>query len=289
MKKLKEIFNQVSKVVDNTNSNDITELLLQLICYSPKTPVRLQYQQLMSDARCFTLEANDPHFSGTMLKFNGFIWGNGKYKVLITHGWGSKAADFGDLITGLQTLDDLQIIAFDAPGNGSSEAELSNVLLFVRAIEAIINVYGKPDVMIGHSVGAMANAIAINATMIKPSLLISIAPLIMLKENFIATMRLAKVPKKAQDRFFESFQSLFETEASDFNLNKLYKDGAAVKHWLAYDPEDIIAPYNYLEGFLTAHPDILTQEYQDVGHERIIKNPELIAAILELVKLIGYY
>jgi pimeloyl-ACP methyl ester carboxylesterase len=285
MKKLKELFNQV-KVLNGTNNQDITDLLWQLICYSPKMPLRLQQQQLLDEAKPFILQVDDPHFSGSILKFNGFIWGNGGCKVLITHGWGSKAADFADLITTLQTLDNLQIIAFDAPGNGSSEAELSNLLLFARATEAVMNTYGAPDVMIGHSLGAMANTMAINNTGNKPSLLVSIAPLVRLKENFIATMMFAGAPQAAQDHFFESFQSLFKTQASDFDLNELYEDDNAVKHWLAYDPEDKIAPYAYLQEFLTAHPAIITQQYEAVGHERIIKNTELIEVILELMKLV---
>src|ERR1700754_87345 len=158
MKKLKELFNRV-KESENTGNQDITDLLWQLICYSPKFPLRLQQQQLLDEAAPFSLEVDDPHFSHSVLKFNGFIWGEGKCKVMITHGWGSKAADFADLITALRTIDDTQIIAFDAPGNGSSESELSNLLLFTKAAEAVMNTYGVPDVLIGHSLGAMANII----------------------------------------------------------------------------------------------------------------------------------
>ncbi len=55
-------------------------------------------------------------------------------KLLITTGWGSKAADFSELIQALRAIDDLEIIAFDAPGNGSSEGELSNLLLFIFSV-----------------------------------------------------------------------------------------------------------------------------------------------------------
>lgn len=283
MKKLKELFTRV-KAIDLRDNQDITDLLWQLICYSPKMPVRLQSQQLLDEATPFTLEADDPHFSCSKLKFNGFIWGNGSRRVLITHGWGSKAADFTELITALRMIDDLQIIAFDAPGNGSSEGELSNLSLFAKAAEAIVNTYGTPDILIGHSLGAMANTIVINSTNIKPSLLISIAPLVRLRENFIATMAAADVPVAAQDKFFEAFKLLVEVPASYFNLPGLYPDDAAVKHLLVYDKEDKTAPYSYLQKFLSNHPEILIKEYEAVGHERIIKDTGLIQDIVEAVK-----
>jgi hypothetical protein len=132
----------------------------------------------------------------------------------------------------------------------------------------------------------MANVIAINETGIKPVLQISIAPLVKLKENFIATMDMVAIPKPAQDKFFETFEELFEMQASGFNLIDLYKDGATNKHWLAFDREDKIAPYPFLEEFLALHPDIIIKEYTGLGHERIIKDAGVVADIVKLVSAI---
>jgi hypothetical protein len=283
MKKIKELFTQV-KEWQYTDNEDVTKLLWQLICYSPKFPLRLQQQELIDGSTPFVLEVDDPHFSHSALKFNGFIWGDGKRRVIITHGWSSKGADFIDLITALRTIDDLQIIAFDAPGNGSSEGELSNLLLFVGAVKAIINTYGAPDVLIGHSLGGFANTLTLKETGIKPSLLITITPMVRLKENFIATMTAADVPEVAQDKFFKHFEAIFGLSTADFNLANMYQDGIAIKHWLAYDQEDKMTPFAYVRELLTKHPEIISKEFDGVGHERIIKDPRVIADILELVK-----
>ena len=204
MKKLKQIITQVL-AFPKGKPGELNDLLWQLICYSPKMPVRLQQEQLLNEAEKFSLKVNDDYFANKELLFNGFKWGNGQRKVLITHGWGSKAADFTEIIIALKKVGDLEIIAFDAPGNGSSEGELSNLLLFTEATKAIILKYGKPDIVIGHSLGAMANVMALNELMIIPSLLISIAPLIRLKENFEASMTFAEVPLEAQESFLKSF------------------------------------------------------------------------------------
>ncbi|MFC0513229.1 alpha/beta fold hydrolase [Mucilaginibacter angelicae] len=282
MKKLKTVFNQL-KSLNGGEPSDMINLLWQLICYSPKMPVRLQQQQLLDEAKPFTLEVDDPHFAKSALKFNGFVWGDGQRKILITHGWGSKAADFAELIAALKNIDDTQIIAFDAPGNGSSEGELSNLLLFAKAAGAVIKTFGAPDVIIGHSLGGMANAIAIKETGIKPALLISIAPLMNLKENFIASLNAADVAASAQDKFFTDFESLFNMDASGFTLNNLYPAGSVTRHWLAYDPEDKIAPFPFLKSFLAAHPEVETSVYEGLGHEKIIKDENLIADLVRLI------
>lgn len=282
MKKFKTIFNQV-KALDGTETPGIMDLLWQLICYSPKMPVRLQQQQLLDEAKAFMLDVDDPHFAKSTLKFNGFTWGEGKRKILITHGWGSKAADFAELITVLKTLPDTQIIAFDAPGNGSSEGELSNLILFAGAAVTIIKNYGAPDVLIGHSLGAMANILALKDTAIRPKLLISVAPLINLKENFIATLNLADVSPEMQVEFFADFEQLFEMNASGFTMGKVYPAELISRHWLAFDPDDKIAPFGFLRSFLNFHPEIETRVYENRGHERIIKDESLIADIVNLV------
>lgn len=282
MKKLKQVFNHI-KTLQGGEAENMTELLWQLICYSPKMPVRHQAQQLLNGAEPFSLEVDDPHFAKSVLKFNGFVWGDGQRKILITHGWGSKAADFAELITALRNIDDTQIIAFDAPGNGSSEGELSNLLLFAKAAQAVIKTFGAPDVIIGHSLGGMANAIAIKETGIKPALLISIAPLINLKENFIASLNAADVSPIWQDKFFTDFETLFNMDASGFTLNNLYPADAVTRHWLAYDPEDKIAPFAFLKNFLAAHPEVETSVYENLGHEKIIKDENVIADIVRLI------
>jgi pimeloyl-ACP methyl ester carboxylesterase len=283
LKTLRQIITQV-KTQLTASPDELNALLWQLICYSPKMPVRFQQEQLLNEAEKFSLRVNDDYFANKELLFNGFKWGNGRRKLLITHGWGSKAADFAEIITALKEVDDLEIIAFDAPGNGSSEGELSNLLLYVLAVKAIAHKYGAPDIFIGHSLGAMANVIALSELEITTSVLISIAPLIRLKENFEASMNAVEIPQAAQDRFLESFEEKFGKPASYYNLNDWYSSGQQLNHWLAYDQNDRISTYNYLEEFLNNNPSIKIRNYDGVGHERIVKSEEVINDLVKIVK-----
>lgn len=282
MKKLKQIVSQV-KSLSADQAEDLNRLLWQLICYSPKMPLRLVQEQLLAEATKFSLKVQDEYFAKKELLFNGFKWGEGKHKILITHGWGSKAADFTELITALKKNKKLEIIAFDAPGNGSSEGELSNLLLFVQAIKAIVLNYGAPDIVIGHSLGAMANVIALKEIGFIPSLLISLAPLIRLKENFEATMTSAGVSQVDQEQFFKSFEKHFGRSAMFFNLNDWYSFDVQLNHYLAFDQNDQISPYNYLKEFLDNHPFIKSQTYIGTGHDRIIKTEQVISDVIRMV------
>lgn len=283
MKKLKAIINDIRTATDKTTP-EFNQLLWQLICYSPKVAVRYPVNLLMDEATKFSLKANDAFFSKSDLEFNGFIWGNGSRKILLTHGWASKAADFADLITALRAIPDTQIIAFDAPGNGSSEGEWSNLLIYVNAVKAIIAEFGEPDILIGHSLGVMANVFTLEQTGIKPKQLISITPLVNLKENFKATLNANEVPAEAQEYFFQDFRNVFSDTFSTFVLNARYAFGPELKHWIAYDEEDAIAPYPYLEDFLSIRPFVLSKAYNGAAHDKILREPTMITDVLALVK-----
>ena len=289
MKKLRQIIGEVKTLIAQpTSAAAMNDLLWQLICYPPKMPLRLQQEQLLNEAERFSVTVHDGYFTHQDLQINGFKWGRGRHKLLITHGWGSKAADLMEMVSALRENELFEIIAFDAPANGSSDGELSNLLLFVKAIKAVIQKVGTPDVAIGHSFGAMANVVALNELDINPSLLISLTPFILLKKNFEKSMDIVGVPPDAQAAFLQSFTNRYGIPASYYNLNGLYKFDAGLNHWLAYDEQDMVLPYSYLKNFLDAHPAIRSHNYVNAGHERIIKSAQVIADIVvEVNKVTG--
>ena len=127
MKKLKQIITDVKALIETQQKDELDKMLWQLICYPPRMPLRLQQEQLLNEAEKFSVTIYDEYFTLKNLKINAFKWGSGKHKVLISHGWGSKAADFAELITALRQNPALQIIAFDGPACGSSEIGRAHV------------------------------------------------------------------------------------------------------------------------------------------------------------------
>ncbi|RYZ98221.1 MAG: alpha/beta hydrolase [Sphingobacteriaceae bacterium] len=180
-------------------------------------------------------------------------------------------------------MPDFEIIAFDAPGNGSSEGDLSNLLLFILAIKAVITFHGKPDVVIGHSLGAMANIAALGELGITPSILISVTPLLRLKENFEFSMNKVGIPLPDQTTYFDSFKEKFDIPISDFKLDNWYGFNNKVNHWLAYDVNDPIAPHTYLETFAASYPSVKLKNYTDIGHHNAIKSPVVVSDLVQEV------
>ena len=252
------------------------EALWNYISFPIRLPNRPHQEELMAQASRFSMPVEDPYFAKKELRFQGYIWGSGSRKIYLTHGWSSKAADFTEIITALQLLEDVQIIAFDALGNGSSEGELSNLMLYVNPLEAIIEKYGMPAVLIGHSLGAMANVVALKSFELQPKLLLSITPVIELADNFTGMMNHAGVTPEDQSRWFQDFLDYYKLPVSYFDMKSLYSALPATKHLVFYDDSDEMLPYTQLEVFLQQHPEIETQAFNGAGHYRILREPGFI-------------
>jgi len=280
LKRLKQLITDLKLSQDAPDA----ALMREFIFYSPKMPLRLHQEQLIAESKQFSLPVFDTYFTNSELSINCFSWGNGKKKVLLTHGWASKAPDFYELIVELRKIEDLEIIAFDAPGNGSSISEFSNLMLYADSVKAIAQNYAQPEVLIGHSLGGMANVIAIQELGITPGLLISVAPLIRLKENFEQSLDSVNIGAKDQDIFFANFAKEFPVPASHFNLTELYRLNPDINHFLAFDPEDHISPFPFLKEFLDKNPAINAKSFEGVGHYKILKSVEVIEAIVHSVQ-----
>jgi pimeloyl-ACP methyl ester carboxylesterase len=267
----------------SVNEDDtFTEALLNLICYSPKYPVRLHQQNLLNEAEQFSVSVFDEHFSKSDLNVQCYKWGNGSKKVLLTHGWASKAADFTELIILLKD-NDAQVIAFDAPGNGTSEGELSNLLLYTKSIAAIVDNLGTPDVLIGHSLGAMANFNFLKESNLTVPLLISITPLIKLKEHFELIMTSGNASLTAQKTFFRWFKEMFNVDVAYFDSCSLYSSKHADKHYVYYETDDKLSPPEYVEEFLALNPNSISSKLTGVGHDKMHREPQVLAGIKKLV------
>jgi pimeloyl-ACP methyl ester carboxylesterase len=267
--------------------DELLQALWNYISFPIRLPNRPHQQELLQKATTFSMPVSDPYFAKDDLNFKGYIWGTGSRKIYLTHGWSSKAADFTELISTLLLLEDVQIIAFDALGNGSSEGELSNLMLYVNPLIAIMEIYGLPEVLIGHSLGAMANVVALKAFDSPPKLLISITPVIELAQNFTGMMNHAEVKPEDQQRWFQDFADYYKYPVSYFDLKTLYTEAPAAKHLLYYDMQDEMLPYTQLEEFLKQHPELETKAFDGAGHYKILRDEALLAAIKEAVEAVS--
>ncbi len=258
--------------------------LWNYISFPIRLPNRPHQQELLNQSTAFTMPAEDPYFSKQKLSFQAYRWGEGSRKIYLTHGWSSKAADFAELILSLKAIEDVQIIAFDALGNGASEGELSNLMLYVNPLQEIIRKYGMPEVLVGHSLGAMANVVALKDFETTPDLLISITPVVELADNFKGMMNHAAVAESDQAAWFQDFEDFYKFPVSYFDMKTLYEPLPDTRHLVLYDEQDEMLPYAQLTQFLEQQPAIHRQAFNGAGHYKILRETAFIEEVREEIQ-----
>lgn len=86
-----------------------------------------------------------------------YRWGHGSKKILFVHGWQSHTFRWKHYIEALDKTC-YTLYALDAPAHGLSTGRFMTVPHYSEAIEKMIKEIGKPDVVVGHSVGSFTAA-----------------------------------------------------------------------------------------------------------------------------------
>jgi pimeloyl-ACP methyl ester carboxylesterase len=88
----------------------------------------------------------------------GWRWGCGPTVVLL-HGWGGHSGQLTSFVAPLESRG-LSVVALDAPGHGRSARGLSSAVQFARALHALVETTGPVHGIVAHSLGGAAVALA---------------------------------------------------------------------------------------------------------------------------------
>lgn len=247
------------------------------------TPVRRSLNrsdaQDLSRARRHELQAGDRHFIV-------HEWGSADRTVVILHGWGSHAARFATLARPLQAQG-LRVLAIDAPGHGESGGGKSSLPEFIAALDATITAFGPAQLLIGHSLGALAIALRLGrmnavdepagAARLRGAILVAMpdgTPFLL--NRFITMMELREpTVRLLRDRFVKRFGQPPEaftalSAAAQIRLPVL----------LIHDVEDDIVPLAQARSLQAAIPGAQLLVTHDLGHSAMLRDRETITAII---------
>lgn len=213
------------------------------------------------------------------------IWkrGTGTKKVLILHGWESRASDFRRLIEGLE--EDAELYIVDFPGHGKSPDSIAHLPIFVDVIKSAAKEIGCLDWIIGHSLGAASLSMAV----VEPDFKIQVGGLIF--------MGLHPIPSN----YFLQYKSVTRVSERVFEeCIKLAQErtGKALLEYNCYDHLDTLNKYKIV--FIHDEKDAIIRPERVVefaskiengqlfvgdhgGHFRHYKNQEVIAKIQSVV------
>ena len=233
---------------------------------------------IMDEARLFTIN----HLNRNI---QCYAWGKKGPKVLLVHGWESKAAHLQNFVPPLLEMG-YQVLAFDGPAHGKSEGKMTNLIDFGKAIEAIINETGQVDYIISHSFGSGATCVLLSET----DNSISIEKLIMitspnrLQDIFNNFYNLLHIPQIVQNHFEVLVEQITKKTIENFEMANKLKFARISKIMLVHDKTDTILPFEYSKKIVSANPDIDFLITEGKGHYKIIKDREVIEKVVDFIE-----
>ena len=202
-------------------------------------------------------------------------------KILLVHGWSSRATNFYKIIEKLILLD-YDVYAFDAVAHGESKGVITNIPELIKTLEELVQEWGPVETILGHSGGGFASAyvVAHNPGIKK---LILISPFNKVTEVFKNFFELIQLGEKARLLMIDYFTKLTGKKVQELS-GELSAKAIGAKTLVIHDRNDkevqvedsINNEKNLKNGQL-----ILTE---GLGHRRILRDEMVINELLNFLK-----
>ena len=212
-------------------------------------------------------------------------WGGSGPTALVLHGWGSSAARFALLAQALHARG-WRVLAFDAPGHGASSGSSSSLPQFMAALDDIIERHGRPQALVGHSLGALA--IARRHASGAPDWASELRAVVLLSmpsgadylvHKYIEALGLSA---DAEQRLLARFRQRFGAEPRDYGS----MPGAsriAARLLLVHDQADDIIPHAHSVALAARLPAARFITTVDQGHSKLTREADTIARIVDFI------
>ncbi|MEM1137052.1 MAG: alpha/beta hydrolase [Bacteroidota bacterium] len=233
---------------------------------------------IMDEARTFNIVHQDR-------KIQCYAWGKQGPKVLLVHGWESKAAHMQNFVPPLVEMG-YEVLAFDGPAHGKSEGKQTNLIDFSHTIETLALKVGGITHIIAHSFGSGASGVALSesTSQLFVNKLVMITSPNKLQDIFNDFYRIVRMPAIVQNHFEILIERIVNKPIEHFEMASRLKYARTNEIMLIHDENDTVIPIDFSKRIVALNPRIKFWATQGKGHYKIIKDREVIEQVVEFLE-----
>lgn len=209
-----------------------------------------------------------------------YSWGQGP-KVLLIHGWDGRGTQMGRIAQAFVEAG-YEAVALDLPGHGESPGTFAHVPLAMEAIVAAGEEIGEFEAVVGHSFGAAASLYAVYQGLSAKKVVYVAGPN-RFTDLFDRYCAWVGVTGSARLHFHEKAAKFVDIDpVENFPGNwaaKIDQPGLVV-----HDRNDEDVPFTDAEALQFAWKKSRFLITARLGHRRVLKSKEVIAAIVDFVR-----
>jgi pimeloyl-ACP methyl ester carboxylesterase len=228
---------------------------------------------LLESAEAFQI----PH-DGSFLP--AWRWGSGASTVLLVHGWQSRGSQLGAFVAPLLERG-LSVVAFDAPGHGDAPSRQASLVTHSRAVASVGAYLGRLHGIIGHSVGGAASLYATRLGL-RVERLALVSPPVNPDRFAAGFVRLFGVPDDVHHAMLRRLESRYGVRLEDLDVRR-DAERATTPILVVHDADDRVVPFTDGATIAELAPAGRLVTTHGLGHNRILKAPEVLDAIVPFI------
>ena len=215
----------------------------------------------------------DLHIGGRSIAT--YVWGDPATQpyALFAHGWSSFGLRFAPWVPKLRELG-YAVVAFDQGGHGHSSGKLSTLPDFADTLRAVGHHYGNAALVVAHSFGGPAFALAQDETW-HADRAVLIAPAADIGAAVRRFFRFIHLSERLREHFFAWHTRRTGIDARDLVLHRrlpTFSQPALIVH----DLDDREVPWGEGEYYARLWPGARLLTTTDLGHNRVLDNAAVI-------------
>jgi len=238
----------------------------------PRAPMRPEQRARLAEAERFDLDA-----AGTRVA--AYAWGSWP-SVLLAHGWGGHAGQLTAFVPGLVGAGH-RVVAFDAPRHGATTGGVPSLPAFGEAAKAVAAAVGGIEAVIGHSMGASAMAYAMRRGL-EARRAVFLAPAATMSGAAARFADMIHLDPRALERMRRRTERIFDVRWEELDV---VRDAPWMRSQLlvVHDEGDRDVPHEEGDAIVRAWPSSTLVTTRDLGHNRLLRDPEVVRRAVEFV------
>jgi pimeloyl-ACP methyl ester carboxylesterase len=228
--------------------------------------------------RPFTVEAAGRRLAGQE-------WGAGP-AVYLLHGWGGWSGQLAAFVAPLIERGH-RVVAFDAPSHGRSGPgafgpRSSSILEFAAALTAVVAAHGPAHAVIAHSMGGTATAVAL-CDGLHADRVVLVAPMAS-PESYARQLGAALgFGAATHRRLIARIERRVGAPMHHFDVPDLGRAVAMPPTLVVHDRTDTFTPVSDGAAIAAAWPSARLHVTDGLGHGRLLRDPGVVAEIVDFV------
>lgn len=273
-----ELIKKSLKVIQHISPLKSAKVIWHFFTLPGSVRFSIPQQEFMKKAK--TLQS---HYQGDTIK--SYQWGSSSRKVLLCHGWRSKIADFRRMTEALVDAG-FQVEGVDMRAHGNSDGKHTAAPEFRDMIKNHITKHGPYEIVIAHSLGAIAAGIALSelGKAFQPKHFFVIAAPPYIRYFFYDIVKEVGFSDSVYREMCGLVKTTYHQSVDYFDLRIKARDLKAIDTHLLYCEDDTIIPFMKGEELHEAWSHATFVHIKGLGHYKIIAHEAIIDYILKSTK-----